>query len=336
MPTAFLGRTRTLGRSLRIRAQRSDAMVVAAALTCYAALGLVPLLAIGVRVSAACFGADAVLTTAHELAGFLPGPLHLDVQVVDFARSASRAPWWTVLVALVPVSLYAEGTVRSLERFSRAPERRSRTLRGRALTPVFVVLATSFVVVSVGPLRPLLHNPFGHGLGARLLGIFVAFNVLYFAVFGSLLLVYRLFATTPLRRGPLTLAAFVAASWISGQTLGYVLAIRFISGFANAFGGYAPAGEFAALLFLIYLQHLIFVFGYVLALALHEHGATGTRRTSDRSSSRADSSSDGGGGQGEPTPDRRHRVWVSTPIRPSSLGHGRARARWVRRRSRRK
>lgn len=256
--------------ALRARARRSDAMVVAAALTCYATFGLVPLLAIGVRCASWFFGAGKVRETAHALAGFLHGPLHLDVDVIAFARTAAHVPWWTLLVALVPVSLYAEGTVRSLERFSRAPERRSRTVRGRALTPVFVVLAVVFVAVTVGLLRPLLIDPFGHGLGARLLGVFIAFNVLFFAVFGALLLVYRLFASTPLRRGPLTVAAFAAASWIAGQTLGYVVAIRAVSGFANAFGRYAPAAEVAALAFLIYLQHLIMIFGYLLALALHE------------------------------------------------------------------
>lgn len=266
-------------------------MVVAAALTCYAAFGVVPLLAIGARVASWFFGPSAVVATARDVAAFLHGPLHLDREVVAFARSASEARWWTVLIALVPVSLYTEGTVRSLQRFSRAPERVSRTVRGRALTPVFVVLAIVFMVVTVGLLRPLLENPFGTGLGARLLGIFVAFNLLFFAVFFSLLLVYRLFASTPLRRGPLTFAAFAAASWIAGQTLGYVVAIRVVSGFANAFGGYAPAAEVAALSFLIYLQHLIFVFGYLLALVLHEErdlvsgrsdvGGDGPRRERD-------------------------------------------------------
>jgi membrane protein len=273
--------SRALGgvaRSLRERAGRSDVMVVAAALTCYAAFGLIPLLAIATRIAAWCFGADEVVATANGVAGFLHGPLGLGHQVVAFARQAAQAPGWSVLVALLPVSLYAEGTVRSLERFSRAPERHSRTLRGRLLTPVFVSLVTLFVVVAVGLLQPLLSDPFGRGIGARLLGIFVGFNLLFFAVFGSLLIIYRLFASTPLRRGPLAIAAFAAASWIAGQTLGYVVAVRAVSGFDNAFGGYAPAAEVAALSFLIYLQHLIFVFGYLLALVLHEdRGASSGR-----------------------------------------------------------
>ena len=143
-------------------------------------------------------------------------------------------------------------------------------MRGRALTPVFVGLAALFITLLVGVVHPLLSNPFGRGIGARLLGVVVSFNILLPAGFCSLLLIYSLFASTRLRRGPLGFSAFAASSWIAGQTLGYVVTIRVIAGFANAYGKYAPAGEVAALAFLIYLQHLVFVMGYVLALVLNE------------------------------------------------------------------
>jgi uncharacterized BrkB/YihY/UPF0761 family membrane protein len=264
---------------LRTSAGRSDVMVVAAAMTSYAIFGLVPLLAIGTRVASGLYGAAHVVRAAEDLAQFLGGPLGLGRDVVAFARSAATTSWWTVLAALLPVSLYAEGTVRSLERFSRAPERHSRVLRGRLLTPVLIVLAIAFVALAAGPIRPLLENPFGRGFGARLLGILVGFNILFFAVFAALLLVYRLFASTALRRWPLAAGAFVAASWISGQLLGYTLALRYIGGFDNAFGKFAPAGEVAALAFLVYLEHLVFVLGYLLALVLHEHPQRRPRRS---------------------------------------------------------
>ncbi|GGL94160.1 YhjD/YihY/BrkB family envelope integrity protein [Nakamurella endophytica] len=258
-------------RELRRLARRSDMMVVAAALTCYSAFGLVPLLAIGVQLTAAVLGPDRMTQTADGLARFLPGPLGLDADVAAFARQAVAAPWWTVLVALLPISLYAEGIVRSLERFSRARERWPRALRGRALTPLLTVAVVLIVLVLAGPVRPLLDG-FGTGTGARLLGTFVAFNLLFVAVFGILLLVYRLFASTRLRAGPLVWGAFVAASWISGQAIGYTVAVRLIGGFAHAFGGYAPAATVAAISFLVYLEHLVFLLGYLLALVLHERG----------------------------------------------------------------
>ena len=255
---------------VRDRAARSDVMLVAAALTCYAAFGLVPVLAIGSRIAAAVFGRNEVVRTAVGLSQFVHGPLHLDRGIVEFARSASSAKWWTVFVALFPASLYAEGTVRSLERFSEVPERHSRVLRGRLLTAVIVAAAIVAVGLLVGVIRPLLFDPFGTGLGARLLGIFVAFNILFFATFGVLVLVYRLFATTRIRVGPLLLAAGAASSWLASQTLAYIVVVRDVTGFSNAFGGYAPVGAVAAFGFLIYLNHLVVLLGYALALRLHE------------------------------------------------------------------
>lgn len=261
---------REIVAGVRDRAGRSDILLVAAALTCYAVFGLVPLLAIGTRIAAALFGRDEVLRTAAGLARFVPGPLHLDRSIVEFAGSAAATSWWAVLAALIPASIYAEGTVRSLERFSHAPERRSRAVRGRLLTAVFAGVVVLGVVVLVGVVRPLLFDPFGSGLGARLLGIFVAFNFLFFAIFGALVLVYRLFATTPIRPPALFGAAFAAASWLASQTLAYTGVVRSVSGYANAFGHYQPVATFAALTFLFYLDHLVFLFGYALALRLHE------------------------------------------------------------------
>jgi membrane protein len=245
-------------------------MLVAAALTCYAAFGLVPLLAIGSRIAAAVFGRDDVVRAAAGVAQFVHGPLHLDRGIVQFASTAASAKWWTVVVAVLPASLYAEGTVRSLERFSTVPERHSRALRGRLLTAVYVAAAVVAVGLLVGVVRPLLFDPFGSGLGPRLLGIFVAFNILFFANLAVLTVVYRFFATTRIRLGPLLLAAGAASSWLASQTLAYLAVVRAVSGFANAFGGYAPVGAVAAFAFLIYLEHLVVLLGYVLALRLHE------------------------------------------------------------------
>lgn len=255
---------------LRARAGRSDVLVVAAALTCYSAIGLVPLFAIGSRVTAAVLGTQDVVRTAQGIARYIRGPLHLDRATVAFARTAASAPWWSVLAALLPVSLYAEGTVRCLERFSVVPERRSRVLRGRLLTPLYAAAAVAIILLVSGAVRPLFFNAFGAGLGARLLGLVVAFHISWAICTCLLAAVYRLFGTTPLRVRPLLLAAGFASAWLTCQTLAFTVVIRLISGFARAYGGYAPAGAIAAITFLVYLDHLVVVFGYLLALQGHE------------------------------------------------------------------
>lgn len=255
------------------RAQRSDLMLVAAGLTFYAVVGLIPLLAIGIRIAAALLGHDAVLDTATSLAGFVPGRLGVDDAIRDLAAGAATASWWSAAVAILPASLYAEGTVRALERFSRAPERRSRTLRGRVLTLPLMLVAAGAIALGTTILRPLLDNPFGTGTGPRLLGILVAFCVLCAGATGVLALVYRLFAATAVAPGPLLLSAGAAGSWLAGQTLGYVLSIRLLDRLDTAYGGVAWAAAIAAAAFLLYLNHVVVLLGYTLALFLHEERA---------------------------------------------------------------
>lgn len=245
-------------------------MLVAAAMTAYALIGLVPLLAIGVRVSAALVGRGAVADAASSLAGYLAGPLPLDEGVRAVAAGAARASWWTVLLALLPVSLYAEGTVRALERFSRARETRSRTLRGRLLTVPAVLIAALAVVLAVTLLRPLIDGPFGTGRPARLLGILVAFVVLWAGFTALLAFIYRLGATTPVRPPALLAAAAAAGSWLAGQSLGYVLVLRLVGDVGRPYGGAVIAGTVGAVTFLLYLDHVVVLLGYLLALRLHE------------------------------------------------------------------
>lgn len=245
-------------------------MVVAAAMTAYATIGLVALLAVALRLAAALLGVDDVSEMAADLAAYVPGPLGLDHAVTELATGAARMSWWAVLSAVLPVSLYAEGTVRSLQRFSVARERTSRTVRGRLLTVPLVLVAALAVVTAATVLRPLLGGPLGTGTGPRLLGVFLAFVVLWPGLTAVLCLVYRLFTSTALRPVPLVVGAAAAGSWLAGQTLGYVLTLRFVSRFAAPYGGYVVAGAVAALTFLLYLNHIVVLLGYLLSLTLQE------------------------------------------------------------------
>jgi membrane protein len=257
---------------VRERAQRSDLLLVAAGLTCYAVLGLIPVLAVGIRVAAALVGSGHVVASGRELARFVPGPLGIDRGIMALCRGAAVMSWLAALGAVLPASIYAEGIVRALERFSRARERRSRTIRGRALTVPLMLVAGCAVVLLATVLHPLLTNPFGTGAGARLLGIFVGFLIMWAGATALLCLIYRLFASTPVSPLPLWLGAAAAGSWLAGQTLGYVLVLRYISGFAHAYGGVAAPGAAAAIVFLLYLDDVVVLLGYLLALRLHEDG----------------------------------------------------------------
>jgi membrane protein len=274
-----LARPGRLLRGVRRRSARSDLMVVAAAMTAYAAIGLVALLAVAFRFTSALLGADEVRSLAADLAAYVPGPLGIDRAIVDIAAGASTMSWWAVLGAVLPVSLYAEGTVRCLERFSVARDTASRTLRGRLLTVPILVVAALGVAIAATVLRPLIEASFGTGTGPRLLGVFLAFIVLWPGITAVLCLVYRLFTSTAVRPVPLLVGAAAAGSWLAGQSLGYVLTLRYVSRFAAPYGGYAVAGAVAALTFLLYLNHIVVLLGFLVTLTLQERaGEDGSDR----------------------------------------------------------
>lgn len=151
-------------------------------------------------------------------------------------------------------------------------------MRGRLLTVPLLLVAAVAVAIAVTVLRPVLAGV-GTGTGPRLLGLLIAFWVLWLGAAALLCLVYRLFASTPVRVGPLVTASLVTGSWLAGQTLGYVLTIRLVSGFDRAYAGVAGIGAVAAVAFLLYLNHVVTLLGYLLALQLHESGVRWRPRT---------------------------------------------------------
>ena len=201
-------------RDVRRRLAKVDVLFSSAGLTFYAALGAVPLLLIGVKLAVALLGPHAVTDTADALARFLPGKLGVDRAIRALTSAGSTASWWAALAAVVPASLYSEGIVRSLERFSTVPERHSRTIRGRLFSGVLITVATMGIVVTVGALRPLLEHSFGSGTGPRLMGIVLAFVAGWVGATALLSLLYRLFATTSLTPAALIIGSAAAGSWI--------------------------------------------------------------------------------------------------------------------------
>lgn len=93
---------RRVATGVRRRSTRADLMSTAAAMTTYAVIGLVPLLLLGLRISAALFGADGVRGAGERIADYVPGPLGIDVAVRAVATGAVGASWWAVAAAVLP------------------------------------------------------------------------------------------------------------------------------------------------------------------------------------------------------------------------------------------
>lgn len=266
-----------LARNTRRRLRNRDVLLYAAGLTFYAALGLVPLLLIGLRLSAVLLGQDAVRQTGEVLARYTPSRLGVGEAVAAVAATGARAGWATVLVAIVPASLYSEGLVRALGRLTDRPSERGRSLRGRLYTALLVGVVSLAMVLLVTVGRPLAARSYGDGTPARLIGILIAFVVGWAGATALLCLIYRVFAPGAVRTPALVWGSAATGSWLSGQTLGFLLVVRLATGVGTAYGGSVLAGAAATVLFLLYLNNIVLLGGFALTQSIDRLGGNPLR-----------------------------------------------------------
>ena len=261
---------RAVSRRTVARLRGQDVLLYAAGLTFYAAIGMIPLFLIGLRISSALLSPAAVAATGEALADYTPSRLGVADAIRTLGTVGGRAGWSVILAAAVPASLYADGLTRALHRYAPEGMRTTRPWRSRIYTVVLIGIVTVGVVVLSGGLRPLLVDPFGTGTGARLLGIFVAFCVGWAGFTGVLVLIYRVFGGRHAGLVAILWAATATGSWLSGQTLGFLLVLRLATGVGTAYGGSALAGAASTVLFLLYLDNIVLIGGYAMALGIQD------------------------------------------------------------------
>ncbi len=243
-------RTRSLRRFLQETAAGTvaslrghDLLLYAAGLTFYAALGLVPLLLLASKAATLVLSPESV------------------------AAVGSRLRPSAVVAAVVPASLYSEGFVRAFDRLSARGRRRNRTARGRLFAPLLFAASSLALVVALA-VGGSLAGSLGRGPGARVLGVYLAFLLLWVLSTGVLALLYRVFSSERPAAGALVLGAAATGSFLAGMSLGFVLVVRLATGVGTPYGGNAALGAASVLGFLLYLSHIVVLVGFALTLRL--------------------------------------------------------------------
>lgn len=261
----LLRRARSLPGEVGRELRGHDLLFYAAALTFYAAVAVVPLVLLATKGVSLVFGDATVQAAGRTLGTYTPSKLGAARALTDIANAGTRLTW-SAVVAVIPGSLYAEGLVRALDRLGKA-DSRGRSLRGRLLTVAVLAGVTVALGVGVALLR-LFDGGIGRGLGPRVLGIYLAFLTLWALWSGLLIPLFRIFgAVTPGWRASV-IGGAGTASWLAGQTLGFLLVLRLASGVGTAYGGSLVAGALAVVAFLIYLNHIVLLLGYAATLRL--------------------------------------------------------------------
>lgn len=245
-------------------------MLLAAGVTFYAAVAVVPLAVVCLRLAGWLGGDGAVHAFARVVGVFAPGPVPATAGDA-VARAALRVPGPVLLASVLPASLYADGMRRALQRLAgpAAEGGLRQALRARLLALVgfgFVTVA----LLAVATIGAALTESLDRGTGALVLGVYLAFVGGWALATLALVLTYRLGSTSRPRPTALLVGAAATGSMVSGMTLGLVLLLRMPLSFGRAYGGFRTAGVVGTVAGWMWLMHAVVLVGFVLTGRLDE------------------------------------------------------------------
>ena len=255
-------------RDVALATRGHDMALIAAGVTFYATVGLVPLLLLSLFLAGQLMGPDLVQDLADGLAGLLPDELGAR-EAARFLSSAgtSMSPL-AALAALLPASLYGEGLVRAFDRFSERPSPR-RSTRGRVGALVVVAMSPVLLIGGMSAASTLT-QALGDSVLDRLLGVYFVFLVIWLAITPVLAFAYRGLSIERPGRRALLWGAAGTGSFLSGTCLGFVLFLSLGIDLGGAYGGVRHLGTAAACVGWLFVIHVIVLVGYVTTLRLED------------------------------------------------------------------
>jgi membrane protein len=251
------------------RLEGRDLALIAAGLTFYAGIAVVPLLVLAFALTSRLSSPERVTELGSRLAELLPSQLGAPDAVSRLVESGTGLTPLEGLLALLPMSLYGEGLRRALFRFS--PRREGLTgWRGRlAALPVLVVAP-----VLLYPLLltvPVMADLAGTGGPTATLG---RIAVGFYAVLGALTIPlawgFRVVGAGRVRWSALGAGALFTAACLSGFLQGFVLFLSLPLDLGAPFGGLDVVGGVVAVGVWLFLLHLVLIGGWLLTQSLDE------------------------------------------------------------------
>jgi membrane protein len=253
-------RTRLVGRDLAL---------IAAGLTFYAGIAVVPLLVLAFGLTAWLTSAELVHELGGRLAELLPEQLGAPDAVARLVDAGAGLDPLGALLALLPMSFYGEGLRRALLRFS--PRSEGLTgWRGRLgalplllIAPVLLyplLLATSLMADLAA------QGGFAAAAGRTAVG--------YYSVLAALTVPlawgFRVVGGGRVRLPALVVGALFTAACLSGFLQGFVLFLALPLDLGAPFGGLDVVGGVVALGLWLFALHLVVLCGWLATQSLDE------------------------------------------------------------------
>lgn len=268
----MIGRWLAAAREIAVetgrRARRQDLMLIAAGLTFYAGIAVIPLLLLGLYGAGLVIDPERVVALVDRLARFAPATSGAPQIVRALGDSGASLSVPALIASLVTASTYGEGLLRAVDTLE-GEQRPTRSLMGRLRVLPYVgvfPLVTLLGLVAVATLPDLI----GGGTSGQVLGAYLTFWVVWLSATALLMVLYRLFAARALRWAAIAWGSLAAGSFLSGMSLGWVLVLRFGITVGEAFGGSELLGRIVLVaIYLLFVQVAVLV-GYLLVSAIDQ------------------------------------------------------------------
>ncbi|MCW2703598.1 MAG: hypothetical protein JWQ37_1593 [Blastococcus sp.] len=254
---------------IRRRLEGRDLALIAAGLTFYAGIAIVPLMVLAFALTSRLTSPARVQELGDRLAELLPSELGAPDAVSRLVGAGVGLTSIGGLLSLLPMSLYGEGLRRALLRFS--PRREGLTSwRGRlAALPVLVVApALLYPLLLTVPVMADLADTGGAGATAGRIAI--GFYGVLAALVVPLAWGFRVVGGGRVRWRALGMGALFTAACLSGFLQGFVLFLSLPLELGAPFGGLTVVGGMVALGFWLFLLHLVLIGGWLLTQSLDD------------------------------------------------------------------
>ena len=260
---------RSIARDTRRRAAGHDLMLVAAGLTLYAGIAIVPLLLLGLYGAGLVAGPDRVATLVRDLAAFAPPTMGVRQIVRSLADAGPTLGVGSLIASVLAATTYGEGMLRAVDALE-GEQRGNRTLAGRIRVLPYVGV---FPLVTVAGLLTVAALPdmLGGGTTGQVLGVYLTFWIGWLSATALLVVLYRLFSLRRLRWAATVWGALATGSFLAGMSLSWVLVLRYGVAVGEAFGGSDDVGRVVLFTVYLLLVQVTVLVGYLLVLAIDAH-----------------------------------------------------------------
>ena len=264
-------------RGVRARLEGRDLALIAAGLTFYAGIAVVPLLVLAFALTARLTSGPRVQELGGRLAELLPAQLGAPDAVGRLVEAGVGLSPLGGLLALLPMSLYGEGLRRALRRFSGRREGLT-GWRGR-LAALPLLLLAPLVLYPLLLTVPVMADLAETGGAAATAGrIAVGFYGVLAALTIPLAWGFRVVGGARVRRRALAAGALLTAACISGFLQGFVLFLALPLDLGAPFGGLTVVGGVVAVGLWLFVLHLVVLGGWLVTQSFDDllaHRAAG-------------------------------------------------------------